>query len=154
MSRPMIALLSIGIFLISLTQKVFATRAMVDGEVWHYEIWYGFEIFMFGWLGPLGLAFGWYANIILIFALYYLGSNLKYSAILSSLGFLLALSSLLFKKMFLDERWAPYSDVVEWSIGFYLWLLCFLVLAIGSSYLRFMENNALKKYKKSFRVDK
>ena len=53
------------------------------------------------------------------------------------------MSSLSYKKMWLDENYATHSDVGSWGPGFYLWVACFVVLAVFSLVL-FVEERRNK----------
>ncbi len=105
----------------------------------------GLEVLASGWLGLLDGTIGWYANIALVFAIVFLWENLKISVISSTLGLLIALSSLLYKKSWLDENCAPYEIVGGWGMGFYLWLSCFCILLLSAVIIYIVEIKKLHK---------
>lgn len=110
----------------------FKTTVTVDGIVLQSENWPGIKILAFGWLGIFDGTIGWYANIFLLLGLFSLGNKIARSVAYSLVGGGIAISSLGYKQMWLDENYAMYSDVGSWGIGFYLWMACFGVLIVAS----------------------
>ena len=93
-------------------------------EVTHLPGWRVAEL---GWIGPLGLTFGWYANFPLFVGMSRMARGRSPGRGLSRFGGLLALSSLL--------PFAVYSEVDGWHRGYvrglavWLWLGAFAVAA-------------------------
>lgn len=92
----------------------------------------GLEILGSGWMVVFGLQFAWVANPLFLWALVRLWAK-KSAVTLSLLALPMALETILFSKLLLDEGGGS-SPVYGYGWGFGLWLLamCTLVAAAGT----------------------
>ena len=110
----------------------------------------GIHCLFFGWLGILFVgAFGtisWFANIFFIPILVTYYKNRSSSMIMSFIALALALSAYSVKdslKLLEDMEGIGRDltqEVVVWGIGFYCWLLVYIILAIVTS-IQFLKTN-------------
>ena len=105
------------------------------------NVWYGWQVLLFGWAGIFDGTVAWFANPVLILSLILLdlkNLNLKsiYLFFLSLFGFLLAISSLLYKKMWND---GGYSKITEYGPAFYLWIFSFILMMLLIIYKIYSE---------------
>ncbi len=88
-------------------------------------VWYGLRILVLGWMGFLAGQFAWFANPFWVIGLCLLAFR-KWSAaaIVSGLSLLFALNTLVMFVMPLpaDESNVNKTYLVQFRIGFYLWL--------------------------------
>jgi len=122
-------LLSIGVFIISLTQKSFCTNSNVC------RYFSGFLSLIFGWLGVFILhipTFPWLANPLLLVSWILFRKKPKVSFILSIVAFILMLSFLLVDEIITNEAGTK-SKVVSYELGYWLWLLSSFIMLIGNS---------------------
>ncbi len=129
--------LSIGVFIISLTQKSYCSSYGLCNN-------YGFLSLFFGWIGVFMLhipAFTWLANPLLLGSWVFFRKNSKTSFILSIIAFSLMLSFLLVDEIISNEAGTK-SKVVFYGLGYYLWLLSSFIMLIGN-YI----NRSKNKYK-------
>lgn len=119
-------------FTASLLLTAFETSVISAGETFHYEEFAGYEVLFIGWIGLIEGTVAWYANPLLLFGLAFMKRHINGSLFCSLLGFLLAISSLNYKSMWIDEKFARTADVNAWGIGFYIWLLSFAILFLGA----------------------
>tara|TARA_R110000822_G_scaffold210836_2_gene346502 strand:+ start:470 stop:910 length:441 start_codon:yes stop_codon:yes gene_type:complete len=122
-------LLSIGVFIISLTQKSYCTSR----EVCRY--FSGFLDLIFGWFGVFMLyipTFPWLANPLLLVSWILFRKKPKASFILSIVAFILMLSFLLVDKIITNEAGTK-SKVVSYELGYWLWLFSSFIMLIGNS---------------------
>ena len=117
---------SIGLLMVSLTQKSFCTQSGCDD--------YSIFTFLFGGLGfflsPAGLT--WLANPLVIAA--WVNNKLQRSLIYSLLALLLSVSFLFFNKVVIDEA-GLYSKIIGYKLGYWLWLASMAVMAVGNIFL-------------------
>ncbi|MFQ3297850.1 MAG: hypothetical protein ACI921_001843 [Polaribacter sp.] len=121
-------LLSIGVFIISLTQKSYCSSyGLCDN--------YGFLSFFFGWIGVFMLhipAFTWLANPLLLGSWIFFRKKPKASFILSIVAFILMLSFLLVDEIISNEAGTK-SKVVFYGLGYWFWLFSSFIMLIGNS---------------------
>jgi hypothetical protein len=126
-----IALFSLLLFVISLTQNAFR----IDSEPNPYGWSNGFYLLILGWMGIIfgkaSLAFYWLANPIYITAFILFFFKPKISFYLSLLATLLALSFLFCGKVLTNEN-GEISTISSYEAGYFLWVVSMLVLTIGS----------------------
>ncbi len=125
--KNVLTIISIGLFLISLTQNAFYTAD--DPNAWSP----GWALLAFGWLGACmggGAAITWAANPFLVFSwLMQFTKQERLSAILGLIAALIAASFLLFSKVISSE--APtYSNIVGYDLGYWLWLTSCVLMAL------------------------
>jgi hypothetical protein len=95
--------------------------------------WYwGWEIALIGWLGPIIVQFGWYANIIMIPSLGYLAlsehKDLKKAARRGTFLVAFGLNSLFWSAFYWDSGSEP---IHARSYGYYLWIIAVLGTGTG-----------------------
>jgi hypothetical protein len=96
----------------------------------------GYEILLQGWLGVFQGIVAWYANCLFLFGLLYLYLRMyKLATYFSLFALALGLQSLFFSVKYLDESGVNTATVDHLGPGFYLWMLSFALLAIGSAAL-------------------
>ena len=135
-----ILLISIGLFIISLTQKAYCTESLCADSL---------AVFI---MGPLGFAFPfatlvWLANPILLISWIKIYKNRKESLIASFLATLIALSFLLFNKI-VDDEAGHYRNIIGYQSGYWLWVLSSGVMFIGN--LVYAINSKLIAFSISF----
>jgi hypothetical protein len=127
-------------FCISLLLPAFTTQRIAAPYYFDPDIWYGWQVLIGGWAGIFDGTLAWYANPVLILTLILLdldGLDLKplYIFYFSIIGFLLAVSSILYTRMWSDGDIPP--TITDYGPGFYLWIFTFastIVLSIGKIY--------------------
>lgn len=119
--------LSIGMFIISLTQKSYCSSyGLCDN--------YGFLSLFIGWLGVFMLhipAFTWLSNPLLLGSWIFFKKKPKISFILSIIAFFLMLSFLLVDEIISNEAGTK-SKVVFYGLGYWLWLFSSFIMLIGN----------------------
>jgi hypothetical protein len=142
-TRRIILLMSIGLFIISLTQPAFYIDNPHDSASWSN----GIILILIGWLGTIsggGAAFAWIANPLIFFSWFLFFRDLKNSMWTSILATIFAASFLLFDDVVGSE--APtYYTVTAIKLGYWLWLtsialFAFLTIVI---YLIARQNNSI-----------
>ena len=127
-NKKNILLLSIGIYIISLTQKSYCTSGGTC------EYFSGLLNLIFGWIGVFKLhlpAFPWIANLILLLSWKTFYKNTKISFILSILAFLIMLSFLFVDEIIINDG-STKSTVVFYGLGYWMWLLSSFIMLIGN----------------------
>ena len=122
-------LLSIGVFIISLTQKSFCTSS----DVCRY--FSGFLSLIFGWLGVFILhipTFPWLANPLLLVSWFLFKKKSKTSFILSGIAFILMLSFLFVDEIIVNEG-STTSIVNFHGLGYWFWVFSSFIMLIGNS---------------------
>lgn len=121
--RKTILLLSIVIFIISLTQECFCTsKGCADSII----------VFVFGIFGILsgGVGLSWFANPLIIASWISIKNN-KTSTILSIIAFVLSFSFLFFKEIMTDES-GKLRNIGRYKSGYWLWLLSIFIMLLGN----------------------
>ena len=122
-----VLLISIIIYIISLTQKSYCSSFGFCENLGIYSL-------LFGWLGVFMLhipAFPWLANPILFMVWFLYKKHPNTSLILSLIAFLLMLSFLLVDEIINNEAGTK-SEVVFYCAGYWLWLFSSFILLIGN----------------------
>jgi len=139
-------ILSAGLFMTALTQTAYCTTDCKGS----------FMVFLAGILGvlteigavasfmldtlnghsgglkhPIGAAFTWLANPILLFSYIIFSQSKKTAFILSIVSTLIILSFTLFDKV-IDNSAGHYKTVTALNLGYWLWLLSSLTIVLGS----------------------
>jgi hypothetical protein len=120
--------LSIGVFIISLTQKSYCT---VGGNCEYFS---GLLNLIFGWFGVFKLhfpAFTWLANPLLFISWILFKKNPQKSLILSCIIFPLMLSFLLVNKIIVNDG-STTSIINFYGLGYWLWLFSSFIMLIGN----------------------
>jgi hypothetical protein len=109
-----ILILSIGLFICSLTQPSYCTTTGCGDSI---------AVFISGAIGFLlgGAALTWLANPLLFISWFLINRKPKLSLITSLTATLIALSFLLFKQVINDEA-GNYSNIISYKPGYWLWL--------------------------------
>ena len=118
------------IYLISLAMPGFVFRSdnvPIDEETKQY----GYVILRHGWMGILIGQMAWYANVLFLAALVAIPLRKFNAGVgLSSAAFVFGLQSLFFHKFPKDESGLNYIFIDRLGVGFPLWELSFLLLAV------------------------
>ncbi|MGK5060592.1 hypothetical protein ACQ4WY_27010 [Janthinobacterium sp. LB2P49] len=114
----------LSITVVAYVASLFLT-AMVDS----HEVWLGVGVLLLGWLGPLTGSFAWFANPLLIFAMYFSKEKPSAAKVAAFFGFALALTSFGIKIIPSDDS---SHTVLGFGAGCYLWLACFPAVFIAS----------------------
>ena len=123
--------ISIGLFLISLSQRAYCTNGDCG------EIGSGLLIFLSGFFGLFigGACLTWLANPLLIVSWILFNSKKKTSLVLSSISLLIGLSFLLFNEIIINEA-GNYGEITGYEFGYWLWLLSMATMLIGGIYIQ------------------
>ena len=126
--------LSVGLFIISLTQNPYCTSQGCG------ETWSGLAILISGIFGFfLCLAnTTWLANPLIFFAWFYAKKDPKTSLILSGIAGLLAISFLFFDNIITDEA-GNISKIVAYKSGYWLWVSSMITMLLGNMVLYFRQ---------------
>ena len=128
--------ISIGIYIVSLTQKSYCTPGSC-------EYFSGLLSLIFGWIGIFMLhipAFPWLANPILLASWVLFKKKPKTSLILNSIAFILMLSFLMVDKI-ADNEAVTTAKVVFYGLGYWLWVLSSFIMLIGNLIFKKREGN-------------
>jgi len=127
--------ISIGLFLISLTQDGYCTTSNCDSL--------GVGLLIMGAIGfflsPAG--FTWLANPILFYSWRKARYDNKPSLIASLIAFILSLAFLFFKKIVADEA-GNYYKIIGYQPGYWLWLMSSATMLIGNFVLYRQQNTS------------
>ena len=126
-NKKIFLFISIGLYLISLTQKSYCTPGTC-------EYFSGLLSLIFGWIGILMLhipAFPWLANPILLASWVLFKKKPKTSNILSIIAFILMLSFLLVDEI-IDNEGGTTAKVISYGLGYWLWVLSSLIMIAGN----------------------
>ncbi|MBU3013117.1 hypothetical protein KO506_17020 [Polaribacter vadi] len=126
--KKKILLLSIGIYIISLTQKSYCTSGGTC------EYFSGLLNLIFGWIGVFKFhlpAFPWIANLILLISWKTFYKNTNISFILSILTFLTMLSFLFVDQIIVNDG-STKSKVIFYGFGYWMWLVSSFIMLIGN----------------------
>lgn len=107
---------------LSTTVVAYVASLLLTGIVTSNEIMPGWGVLLLGWLGPLAGSFAWFANPLLIFAMYFSKEKPLAAKLAAFVGFALALTAFGLKTMPNDNDSAT---VLGFGAGCYLWLACF-----------------------------
>ena len=141
--RKIILILSIVIFLISLTQPAYyIDRTDYDAYSNSFLLLIIGWTSLFGGLGGLALLLVWFANPFIFLSWILSSKNIKTSIIFGALASILSLSFLLFTEVISSE--APtYSAITEYKLGYWLWITSICFFTIGMIFIS--SQNRLKK---------
>jgi uncharacterized membrane protein len=125
--RKKLLIFSVGIFLLSLTQKTYCTNDDCG------EFWSGFLLLIFGWLGAFvgGAGVCWIANPLLILSWIFINKKIKTSIILSGISTTFTIAFLFFNEIMIDEA-GNYGEITGYKLGYWLWNSSALLTFIGS----------------------
>jgi len=114
---------------LSITVVAYVASLLLTGIVTSNEVMLGGGALLLGWLGPLAGSFAWFANPLLIFAMYFSKEKPVAAKLAVFFGFALALTAFGLKTMPNDNDSAM---VLGFGAGYYLWLACFPAVFIAS----------------------
>lgn len=120
--RDIAYILSIGVYLLSLTQKCYCTTASCGDSL---AVLFSGIIGVF--LGGAGLT--WLANPVLFASWFYHKRAPLGSLICSVVAVLIMISFLFFKRIVADEA-GTYKNIVAYKAGYWLWLSSAIIMAI------------------------
>lgn len=123
--------ISIGIFIISLTQKTYCTPG--DCSSWGA----GFYAVVLGWIGLFvgGAFISWLANPAIIISWVFVCRNNMVATFFSGIATVLCFCFLFFDKIMVDEA-GNYSQITGYQMGYWLWTLSSLVFFLGNIWLQ------------------
>ena len=114
---------------LSLTVVAYVASLLLTAIVDSHEVLLGGGVLLLGWLGPLTGSFAWFANPLLIFAMYFSKEKPSAAMVAAFFGFALALTTFGIKTIPIDNG---YYTVLGFGAGCYLWLGCFPAVFIAS----------------------
>jgi hypothetical protein len=126
--------ISIGLFLLSLTQSCFSIEDGGSGSPGIVALLVG-AVFFF--TSPA--AFVWFANPLLLLAWVYLFSKPKVSLVTSVLAFLVSSSFMCFKSIRTDEG-GFLHPIVRYEFGYVLWVASSLIVVFANIYRKWLVN--------------
>jgi len=138
-SNKILSVLSILIYLISLTQNAFKVE-----DLEKIKIYKSYEVLLMGGIGFLGggifETFIWTSNIWFLLALIFT-KNKKYreALIFSSLATLISTSFMLWKEVLASEN-GRNAKIVSLELGYFLWITSIIIL-FSNSIFSFFKNN-------------
>lgn len=151
-------ILSVGLFIASLTQTAYCTSdckgsfmvllAGILGVLTEIGAVVSFILEVLnghsgGLKHPIGAAFTWLANPILLFSYIIFTKSKKTAFVLSIVSTLIIISFSLFDKV-IDNSAGHYKTVTTLNLGYWLWLLSSLIIVMGSLIiLKRSKNNTL-----------
>ena len=127
-TKNVIALISILLLIISLTQPAFYTASDSSDSLNRHSVF----IFFLGWLGFLGGAFEsflLFANPLYIYALILFVQNKKEAMLISGTATILALSFLLLHTFIKNESGSR-TPITGYGLGYILWVASLSLLTI------------------------
>jgi hypothetical protein len=127
-------LLSVGLYLASLTQKCYCTESSCGDSI---------AVVISGLFGFLlgGAALTWLANPMLWFA-WVSFNNAKRSLVASTISFALSLSFIFFDEVISDEA-GHYSKILNYKAGYWLWLASAFTMVFGA-YIHYLKEKESK----------
>jgi hypothetical protein len=123
--------ISIGVYIISLTQKSYCTPGPC-------EYFSGFLNLIFGWIGVFMLhiqAFPWLANPLILASWILFKKKPKTALILNCITFILMLSFLLVDEI-IDNEGGSKAIIISYNLGYWLWLLSSFTLLLGNLFFK------------------
>jgi hypothetical protein len=135
--RKTIMLGSIFLFLVSLTQKCYCTKAECSDSI---------MVFLLGWVALLsgGIGLTWLAHPLLFASRLALNKKPKASMFLSVFTALLSLSFLLFDSV-LDNESNQKHPIISCQPGYWLWMASALCMLLGTFVLVFRHNTRIAR---------
>ena len=113
-----ILIVAIGLFISSLFFPVFITQT--------HDI-QGYWVLAMGWLGFINFQFAWYATPFTILAIYVSKTSPQSGLFLSIIAIIIASEAFLFTEVPFGKS----DKVLDYSLGFYLWYLCFYLVSFS-----------------------
>jgi hypothetical protein len=120
-------LISIIVFIISLTQNTYCTSSKNSSDDLS-----GWFVLLIGIIGVFagGACLSWLANPFILVS-WIIVKKTKYSFAFSLLAVICSSSFLLFDKIVVDEA-GHYANITHYNIGYWLWLSSMIVMLIGN----------------------
>jgi len=120
--KKKVTILSLLIYIISLTQVAFCTGHCI----------YSYSTVLVGWMGLIigGANFAWLVNPLLAFLWFYPIKNNRILFSINVLALILALLPLFIREIAVDEAGTP-RYINSFGPGYWLWILSIVVLLVG-----------------------
>jgi len=119
--RRVVLILSILIFVTSLTQNCYCTTKDCSSSI---------GAFLFGFFGILSGVVSWFANPALFYSWIHIKDNER-STLLSLLSLFLACIFMIYRKVGSDEA-GHTSEIVSYELGYWLWLISIAIAFFGN----------------------
>lgn len=113
----------------------FVLACLTPAMLFDIKAYSGFDVLLLGWMGIFLGQFAWFANLFWLLSLLLAGLRQWLLALIAIfLAFLVAMHSFTFfgTEVPLDEAFVNTMIFQSYRIGFYFWLLSFVVVALGS----------------------
>ncbi len=135
-AKRLVRLISIALYIASLTQKAFCTESNCGDSV---------LVVIFGGIGMItgGASLIWMANPLILISWFSI-RNVKASLIASAISFLTAISFLMFDKI-ADNEGGVYNRIVSYEAGYWIWVSSITVMLLGNIYLLLLHRKVLKQ---------
>lgn len=140
-TRDSLVVIAIWAYCLSLAFPAFYTKAVTSWEgnlVDDGPTWYGIGVLVFGWLSAIGnpnryqyWSIAWFANPLFFLALSQVRRSRPTGFLTALFGLSIALTSI-FKKKIWNDKEPPEIVITDYGIGFYLWLLAFVMLSVAA----------------------
>lgn len=121
-----VILLAFAWWIAALFMPAFEVHSWSGGHVWM-----GHEVLAIGWMGPLDLHFGWYANLLLVPWLLVVPFKPGWATAIAVAAMLLALTSFSVLRGIMSDPGR--ADFVAFHAGFFVWLVVFGIALLGST---------------------
>lgn len=130
--KKYILLISITLFVLSLTQKCYCTTTQCGDSI---------MVFLLGWAAAFsgGAGIAWIANPLLFASWFLLKKNLKTAMFLAVFAALLSLSFLLFDGIVDNEGGQPHQ-IISYKAGYWLWTGSSICMLVGTFVLMLRHN--------------
>lgn len=121
---------ALGLYAISMILPAFYTEFILIGELGHTVdegyTWNGWKVLAFGWAAIFDWTIAWYANPLFAIATILLLQKKSCCFYYAWAALLVALTSFFYRNIWNDKD--PPEHIASYGIGFYFWLLAFIVL--------------------------
>jgi hypothetical protein len=127
--QKIFALISILLFLLSLTQVCFYQRGLLKDQA-DYKGWL---LLLMGWTGLFSGFWCWLGNPLWINGLIlFLSKKYRRGVWSTGLAILLMLSFTLYRQIPADESGSNYNAITSYGLGYWLWVASGLVLLVAN----------------------
>lgn len=135
--KKYILIISITLFVVSLTQKSYCTSSSCGDSI---------MLFLLGWIAAAsgGVGLSWIANPLLIASWFLIKKNLKTAMFLSVCATLLSLFFLLFDSI-ADNEGGVKHPIISYKAGYWLWTGSSICMLLGTFVLMLRHNTRIAK---------